>query len=104
STRKDVQRIKSIEKRIPNGRCAAENFVHEQKEKWQRDSKENHRFAAPNPFVNTGEFVADRREKGQNGKLCSDVSRCRAGPVNLGTAKTKTMLEKVARNRRNIAL
>src|SRR5207244_2529127 len=60
---KDVQWRKSVEKRSPNRSSAAEDLAHEQKEKWERDSEENHGLAATNPFVNTGKFVIDRREK-----------------------------------------
>jgi len=42
---------------------AVEDFAHEQKEKWERNTEENHGLATPNPFVNAGEFVTDRREK-----------------------------------------
>src|SRR5204862_7605279 len=60
---KDVQWRKSVEKRSPNRSSAAEDRAHEQKEKWERDSEENHGLAATNPFVNTGKFVIDCREK-----------------------------------------
>src|SRR5207247_8862306 len=60
---KYFQRRKSVEKRSTNRSSAAEDLAHEQKEKWERDSEENHRLAATNPFVNTGKFVIDRREK-----------------------------------------
>src|SRR5881394_3827254 len=49
---KDVQRRKSVKECRPNRRYAAEGLAHEQKEKWNRNSEENHGLAAPDPFVN----------------------------------------------------
>jgi hypothetical protein len=54
--------------------------------------------------MNTGEFVTDRRDKGQNGKLCSHVPARVARPIDLRISETKTVFEKVARNRRDVAL
>jgi hypothetical protein len=78
--------------------------VYEQKEKWERNSEENHGLAAPNPFVDPGKFITDRSEKRKNGKFCSDVPGRPAGPVNLRITEAKTVFEKVAGNSRDIAL
>jgi hypothetical protein len=74
ATGKDVQRRKGVEKRSPNRRHAVEDFAHEQKEKWERNSEEDYGLAAPDPFVNAGEFVTNRRKEWQNGKFCSHVT------------------------------
>src|SRR4030095_6584946 len=86
----DVQRRKSVKECGPNRRCAPKDFTNKQKEKWKRNSEENHGLAAADPFVNAGKFVTDRREKRQNGKLCSHVPRLLAPPVNQQVTKPYT--------------
>jgi hypothetical protein len=54
--------------------------------------------------VNTGESVADCRQKRQNGKFCSHVSGRAACPIDLWISKTKTVVGEVSGNRSDIAL
>ena len=101
---KNVQRRETVEKRRPNGCCAAEHFPDEQKEKRQRDSEENYGLATAGPFVNARKFVANCRNKRQNRKFRSDVAGRIASPVDLRISKAKSSFAKVSCNRRDVAL
>src|SRR5262249_712136 len=83
---------------------ASKNLPDKQKEKWQRNSEEDDRLNAADPFVHTGKLVANRRDEGQNWKFRSDITGRVACPINLRIAKTKSVLQKTARDCRNVAL
>src|SRR4029450_919084 len=58
----DVQRRKSVKECGPNRRCAAKDFTNKQKQKWKRNSEENHGLAAADPFVNARKLVISSLE------------------------------------------
>src|SRR5207302_1526152 len=101
---KNVRWSKTVEKRRPNRRRAAVNLPDEQKEKWQGSREQNYRLNAPNPFVDTGNFVAEGGNERQNWKFCSDVTGRVACPINLGISEMKSVLQKIPRDCRNVAL
>jgi hypothetical protein len=54
--------------------------------------------------VDGGNSVAERRNERQNWEFRSNVTRRVACPINLWISKTKSLLQKIARNRGNVAL
>jgi hypothetical protein len=54
--------------------------------------------------VHTGKLVANRRDEGQNWKFRSDVTGGVASPINSRIPETKSALQKIPRDRRDIAL
>src|SRR4029077_888191 len=58
----------------------------------------------PDPFVHTRKPVANRRDEGQNWKFRSDITGRVACPINLRIAEAKSVLQKIARDRRDVAL
>ena len=54
--------------------------------------------------MNAGKFVTDRGDKRQNWEFCSDITGRIAGPINLRMCKMKTVLLKVSRDGRYVAL
>ena len=54
--------------------------------------------------MHTRKFVANRRDEGQNWKFCSDITGRVACPIDLRIAETKSVLQKIPRDRGNVAL
>src|SRR5947208_2770763 len=69
-----------------------------------RKSKENYGLAASNPFVDTSEFVTNRRKKRQNRKFRSNIACCITSPIDLRIRKMKTVFKEVSGNCGDVAL
>ena len=54
--------------------------------------------------MHTRKLVANRRDEGQNWKFCSDITGRVACPIDLRIAETKSVLQKIPRDRRDVAL
>jgi hypothetical protein len=88
----------------PNSCRASKDLPDEQKEKWQRNREQNDRLNSANPFMHTGKIVINCGNERQNWTLGSNVTGRVARPINLRIAEAKSVLQKTARDRRNVAL
>ncbi len=77
---------------------------HKQKEKRQRCGEKDYRLHSPDPFMNSGKFVADCDDVRQNRKLRSDITWLVPGPINLWIGKMKSVGEIISRDRGDITL
>src|SRR5438552_5510609 len=102
--RKNMYWRKTKEEPRPDRCRASKDLPDEQKEKWQRNREQNDRLNSPDPFVHTRKLVADRRDEGQNWKFRSDITGRVACPINLRIAEAKSVLQKIPRDRRHVAL